>query len=513
MRERFSRDTVLTLLGLFFLTVATRIPFTSKFLYHIDSVNYALALERYDITVHQPHPPGYFLYVMLGRLFYLFIGDANAALVTMSIVFSGLTVVVIYLLTEDMYDSKTGGIAACFAITSPNLWFHGEVALSYGIEAFFSALVGWFCWKLYTGRYQYIWISVLALGIAGGIRQNTVVFLFPLWLFAVRKAPLRKIIASIGLLGVVCFSWFAPMVNMTGGWNAYTGAFRELMEFTTRHNSVFDRGWVAFKLYSQTLYDFTIYSAGSGILAIGFAAYVRLRKKTPQATSGSNVCLFIAAWSLPSFIFYLLIFIHPANPGYALIFTPPLLVISASATVYMCKELHRLVDHDITAALILVLLLINTGVFMYSSYMISWKTIKNHDRDIELMVEDMRSFDPNTTVFIGNNYVFYGFRQIMYYLPQYRTYQANASKSPSGKRRIIFCGFNRDTYLSEKIQLPTNIHNIATVLVGDDRKQVDSYKSIVIRQVLPHIAVASGPVGVMGKIYPNMTIIQDGCVD
>jgi len=150
---------------------------------------------------------------------------------------------------------------------------------------------------------------------------------------------------------------------------------------------------------------------------------------------------------------------------------------------------------------------------MYSSYMISWKTIKNHDRDIELMVEDMRSFNPDTTVFIGNNYVFYGFRQIMYYLPQYRTYQANASKSPSGKRRIIFCGFNRNTYLSEKMQLPTNIHNIATVLVGDDREQVDSYKDIVIRQVLPHIAVAFGPVGVIGKIYPNMTIIQDGCVN
>ncbi|GFE58404.1 glycosyltransferase family 39 protein [Geobacter sp. AOG1] len=509
MLERFSRDIVLIPLGLFLLTVATRIPFTSKFLYHIDSVNYALALERYDITVHQPHPPGYFLYVMLGRLFHLFINDANAALVAMSIVFSGLTVVVIYLLAEDMYGRKTGIIAACFAITSPNLWFHGEVALSYGIEAFFSALVAWLCWKLYTERYQYIWMSVLALGIAGGIRQNTVVFLLPLWLFAVKKAPLRKIIASIALLGVVCLSWFAPMVKMTGGWDAYTGAFQELMEFTTRHNSVFDRGWVAFKLYSQTLYDFTIYSAGAGILAIGFAAYVRLRKKAPQVIRRKD-CLFFAAWSLPSFIFYLLIFIHPANPGYALIFTPPLLVISACAAIYMSKEFNRLVGHDITAALISVLMLVNTGVFMFSPYMISWETIRYHDRAIEIIVKDMQSFNPNTTIFIGNNYVFYGFRQIMYYLPQYRTYQANASKSPSGERRIIFCGFDRNTYLSKNMQLPTNIHNIATVLVGDDREQVSGYKNIVIRQVLPHIAVAFGPVGVMRKIFPNMTITQDG---
>jgi hypothetical protein len=40
------------------ITVATRIPFSSKPLYHMDSVHFALALERYDLTVHQPHPPG-----------------------------------------------------------------------------------------------------------------------------------------------------------------------------------------------------------------------------------------------------------------------------------------------------------------------------------------------------------------------------------------------------------------------------------------------------------------------
>jgi 4-amino-4-deoxy-L-arabinose transferase-like glycosyltransferase len=306
-------------LFLFLLTIATRIPFSSKLLYHMDSVHFALALERYDLTVHQPHPPGYFLYVMLGRLTHYFIKDANAALVAMSIVFSALTVVIIYLLAEEMYDRKTGIIAAGLAITSPNLWFHGEIALTYGAEAFFSALAGLLCWKIYTGRYTYIWFSAIVLGVAGGFRQNTVVFLLPLLLFAVRKAPPWKIVAALILLGSVCIAWFIPMVLMTGGWDAYTGAFRELWEFSTGHNSVFDRGWESFDLYSRTLFNFTIYSIGAGICAIGLAIYAHVRQGGSPQTPNRTRLFFFAAWALPTVVFYLLIFIHPANPGYALI--------------------------------------------------------------------------------------------------------------------------------------------------------------------------------------------------
>lgn len=149
-------------LSLFLITVASRIPFTSKLLYHWDSVQFALALEKYDITTHQPHPPGYFLYVMLGRLLNLFIIDANTVFVTISIIFSGLTVVAIYYLANEMYNRKTGVIAAAIAITSPNLWFHGEVALTYIVEAFFSTVIAYLCWKIYTGEHHHLINSSLS---------------------------------------------------------------------------------------------------------------------------------------------------------------------------------------------------------------------------------------------------------------------------------------------------------------------------------------------------------------
>ena len=36
--------------------------------------------------------------------------------------------------------------------------------------------------------------------------------------------PLKKIVASLGVLAVTCLLWFIPMLWMSGGWNAYQEA-------------------------------------------------------------------------------------------------------------------------------------------------------------------------------------------------------------------------------------------------------------------------------------------------
>src|SRR5438128_6091462 len=62
---------------LFVVTLFTRIPFTSRFLYDQDAVQFALALEKYDVYLHHPHPLGYFVYVMLGKLINIFFTDTT----------------------------------------------------------------------------------------------------------------------------------------------------------------------------------------------------------------------------------------------------------------------------------------------------------------------------------------------------------------------------------------------------------------------------------------------------
>ena len=48
--------------------VAAHLPFLPQSLEDIDSINFALGLRHFDPALHQPHPPGYPLYIALGRV-------------------------------------------------------------------------------------------------------------------------------------------------------------------------------------------------------------------------------------------------------------------------------------------------------------------------------------------------------------------------------------------------------------------------------------------------------------
>ena len=490
----------------FLLTVLTRLPFTSKLLYHMDSVQFALAIEDYDITLHQPHPPGYFLYVMLGRLANLFIKDANTTFVFISILFSGLAVVAIYYLGKEIFDKKTGILAALIALTSPNLWFHGEVALTYVVEAFFSAFVALLCWRMLKGEHKYLWLSVIALGIAGGIRQNTVVFLLPLWLFSVKGVPLRKIITSFGLLGIVCLFWFIPMVWMTGGWATYQSAFRELWLFNTGHVSVFEKGWPLFLLFASTLFDFTFYGIGSGIFILGLAAYSLIRFGYIKALDRTKFFFFLL-WTSPSVFFYLFIFILRTNPGYALIFLPSLFILIAAAIGLVSKNLGKVFIKDVSGYIVTIILIINTAIFLFSEYPVSHHEIRNHDGKLSVMLARIKTFDPSTTAIFVGPYTFYGYRQIMYYVPEYAVYQVDIRVTPTGEVRKTFWGKNKETHLTDKINIPEEIRNLIIPIFLSDMNKLSLPAGLTIGEILSDFFIISSPIGLIKDIYPGLHIV------
>jgi hypothetical protein len=472
----------------------------------MDSVQFALALDKYDVSLHQPHPPGYFLYVMLGRLVNLFVDDPNNAFIFISIFFSAIAVVFVYYLGYEMFDKKTGVLAAAFALTSPNFWFHGEVALTYAAEACFSVCFALICWRLYRGEHKYIWLSVIILGLSGGMRQNSIAFFFPLWLISVRGLPVRTIVTSLGLTALVCLLWFVPMAWMTGGWDVYIGAFRELWLYNTGHCSVFERGWSSFKLFSQALFDFTIYGIGAGVFVLGMALYSIIRSKRLELLNRS-MTIFFSIWILPSFLFYLLIFIHPANPGYVLIYLPALFILMAAASVYISQELSRLFNKQIINLLAASILVVNTCMFIFPTYPVSVAMIRSHDRDLPIMLDAIGKYDPQKNAIFAGPYLFYGFRHIMYYQPEYRVYMIDSWELIPGDIRNAFWGLHRETRLSENIVLPERLDRFIVPLISDDAVASTGIEGISVWP-LPEteIYLASGHISLINKIYPDIKI-------
>ena len=214
--------------------------FRSRFLYDLDSVNFALGIGRFDPRTHQPHPPGYFLYVCLGRLINYLVHDANLALVLLSIAAGIASVVLIYLLALEWFGERTAVFAGLLFLFSPLAWFHGTVALTYGVEAFFSALMGYLCWRIDCGKTNFILPAAILLGISAGVRPSSLLFLGPLFLYSLRTAAIKKIQLGVIALGLTIVAWFLPMIWASGGFDSYFGALVSLWRLVPSRDTVFN---------------------------------------------------------------------------------------------------------------------------------------------------------------------------------------------------------------------------------------------------------------------------------
>src|SRR5438876_1363432 len=182
MNARTDRYDVACALVLGALTIVSRLPYRARMLYNWDAVQFALALNEYDVMKHQPHPPGYILYVALGRLVNHWLHDPTAAYVVLAVAFSGLTTFVVYYLARIVYDRATALASATLLAVSPLFWFYGSVGLTYAGEALFASLVAYFAYRALNGSRTDAWLAAAYLGLAGGMRQSLLILLFPLWL-------------------------------------------------------------------------------------------------------------------------------------------------------------------------------------------------------------------------------------------------------------------------------------------------------------------------------------------
>ena len=133
------------------LTLATRWPYRAALLPTWDAVQFALALERYDVVRHQPHPPGYILYVALGRLAEMVMGDPVAALGGLAMLASAVAVLLVYQLGWHLYGRKAAVLAALGLAVSPLFWTYSVIGLSYAAEAALATGIALSAWAMGRG--------------------------------------------------------------------------------------------------------------------------------------------------------------------------------------------------------------------------------------------------------------------------------------------------------------------------------------------------------------------------
>ena len=229
--------------ALFLFSLLLRLPFASSALVNWDAVQFALGTRSFDIARHQPHPPGYILYIMWGRLLTWATGDANTAFVLTSVIASSLAVSMLYILGRELFGSRTALVAALLFALSPLVWYYSIVALTYAVETLFLLLVVWLCWRaLVLTSERPVLLSALVLGLAGGVRQSTLVLLLPLWLYVAWRAGRRPLWRGLLVMVLTCLAWFVPLIWLAGGPLEYLKDGLSLLGFVGSKTSVISGG-------------------------------------------------------------------------------------------------------------------------------------------------------------------------------------------------------------------------------------------------------------------------------
>jgi len=453
----------------------SRLAFRTRELYDLDSVNFALGIARFDPQVHQPHPPGYFLYVEIGRLFNLFTHDANLALVILSAAASCGTIMLIYSLALEWFDISTARFASAVFFFSPLGWFHGTVALTYGVEAFFSALMGYLCWRMARGRPGLAIVAGVVLGISAGIRPSSLVFLGPLYLYSLystRDLTLRRRVAAVLALALTLAAWGLPMLCMSGGFHAYWGALTSLWRVVPSKETMFNSS-------PATSIARACFVVFVGMLTFGTALFVLPRALLNNVEVDPKKRNFTFVWVAPAVCFFTLVFFKFINSGY-------LLLLIAPGSIWLGHWISAWYEASRwrtpwKVALIGACLAVNVLVYLQSPFYFSYRSVRGFERRLDAVRSALPQMCiPSDTLVVAFDSHFLGYRHAGYYLPDYLVVQYPEVELNQGPRSFAMHG--RETFLLE--QLPLNKYR-KFVLFPLPGKQADESYLAMVKGLLP----------------------------
>lgn len=402
--------------GLFVLTLLSRIPFVTHILYHWDSVNFAFAIREFNIAKEQPHPPGYAGYVWLTQLLDAFLRDAQTTLVSISVVASALSVVALFYLGRAMFGRQVGLIAALLLASSPLFWFYGEIALPHTLDTFLVIATVWLFYLTMRRDARLVYPAVVVAAVAGGVRPQTLVFLAPLMLFAMRRVGWKNFVLA-GLLGaVICVAWFLPLTAAAGGISGYFAVMSAFSHRFQDSTSVFaGAGWFGLRrnLIKLSLYSAYAWSVAA-VPALLYMAWRLVRRRRPQ---NWEAAIFLALWLGPTLFFYALI--HMGQQGLVFVFLPALLLLSAVGLARLLAG-----RPSILVAAVVVLVAVNAAIFLLlperplpgkTVRLLTWQTLQNSDAYYTSRLNAIRqNYPPASTAIIASNW-----HHLEYYLPEY----------------------------------------------------------------------------------------------
>jgi len=197
-----------------------------------DAVNFAMGVRRFDVAQHQPHPPGYPVFIALGKVATgtLTAIGVGAADVRGLAIWGAIGAALLLPLLAAFFraldgDERRALIAAVLTVCAPLVWFNASRPLSdtAGLAVALAALAALAASRADSARAARLeLLGALLAGVAIGIRSQMALLTLPFVAFVLVAS--RRRVATIGALAVGVLLWAVPLVLLSGGPAGYVRA-------------------------------------------------------------------------------------------------------------------------------------------------------------------------------------------------------------------------------------------------------------------------------------------------
>ncbi len=369
-------------IGLILLVLITRFLVAGQYLHKWDSVQFALALTDFDISRHQPHPPGYPGYIWFSKFIYFFTHDENSALIITGVFFTVLMVIAIHRLGLALLGPRGGAFAGLLAVLNPLLWYFSSIALAYipGVSLAMLAV-----WASITAKGRTRILSPVLAGLASVFWAPAGILAFPVCIWGYLQqpengdenesfSPVTGVIQFTGFFILMLILGYVPIIQQTGGLGPFLA---EIQSESGKHVIRFSE-WVRnpiseFLATTGALNGFFIQTMGmgrwllvallvpilgeagcapkkvAGLLPLAIAGYVAIHWVDEPVTHMAGILIFIFAtlnlvpkpfdafgllrkrlfmwWLIPGLLLFVLVFVNYV--GIFTLFIPGLILLEA----------------------------------------------------------------------------------------------------------------------------------------------------------------------------------------
>lgn len=287
-----------------------------------DSSQFARAVEHFDIAAHQPHPPGYPLWVMSTRVLTPFTGNAYRAQVLLAMLFTIASLRFFRSLARRIFgeDESLGTGATILVAFSPVVCLYANSSQVYAVDLFASCLGGWLAAELWSGnaRRGLVLAGFAGIALTAGFRPSGATFLLPLLGVALlRTRNVTLMVQAIAITGACWLAWLTPTVMTVGGFEAMSRLNSLQASGSFAKTSVFFGAPPI--VHAHMIAEVAIYFA---IALAGFTIPVVMRfVRSSEVAVVSVPWWFFALWMAPNL--GLVFLLHCSQPGYVMLTVPP----------------------------------------------------------------------------------------------------------------------------------------------------------------------------------------------